>query len=102
MNIARNLGIQEKHAGKYMGNLQIGSLIVQKNDQEGHANVVARSNDANFVETSPYTKEQLDALQKLFEHISIPSQATPTTSHQHTKVLSSLPLLQKLGTQNLG
>ena len=29
-NIARNLGIQKKYAGKYMGNLQIGSLIVQK------------------------------------------------------------------------
>ena len=57
MNIARNLGIQKKHAGKYMGNLQIGSLIMQKNDQESHANVVVRSNDANFVETSPFTKE---------------------------------------------
>ena len=59
-----------------------------KNDIESHANVVARSNDANFVETSPFTKEQLDALQKLFGRISIPSQATPTTSHQHTSMLA--------------
>ena len=30
VNSARNLGIQKKHVEKYMGNLQIGSLIVQK------------------------------------------------------------------------
>ena len=68
-----------------------------KNDQESYANVAARSNDANFVETSPFTKEQLDALQKLFGQISIPSEATPTTSHQHTSMLlSSPPLLKKI------
>ena len=61
---------------------------MQKNDQESHVNVVARSNDANFVETSPFTEEQLDALHKLFGQISIPSQATPTTSHQHTSMLA--------------
>ena len=88
MNIERNLGIQKKHAGKYMGNLHIESLIVQKNDQESHANVDARSNDANFVETSPFTKEQLDALQKLFGQISIPSKEAPMTSHQHTSMLA--------------
>ena len=44
--------------------------------------------DTNFAETSPSTKEQLDALQKLFGQISIPSQVTLTTSHQHTSMLA--------------
>ena len=82
----KKLGHTKETCWKIHGKLVDWKPNCAKNDQESHANVAARSNYGNFVETGSFTKEQLDALQKLFGHISIPSQATPTASHQHTSM----------------
>ena len=45
-----------------------------RNDWESHANVASTLVDN--VETSSFTREQIEALQKLLGHVFIPSQAT--------------------------
>ncbi|KAL5565961.1 hypothetical protein UlMin_029125 [Ulmus minor] len=53
-----------------------------RNDWEPRANAAATS--GNNADTSPFTREQIEALQKLLGQVSIPSPAGPTTTEQHT------------------
>ncbi|KAL5553898.1 hypothetical protein UlMin_041299 [Ulmus minor] len=53
-----------------------------RNDWETRANVAATS--GNNPDTSPFTREQIEVLQKLLGQVSIPSLAAPTTAEQHT------------------
>lgn len=57
-----------------------------RHDRETRANAAATTD--NSAEGSPFSREQIEALQKVFSQTSVPNQAFPSTAEQHTSLLA--------------
>ena len=62
MNIVRNQAITRRRAGIYTANLLIRSLLESKNPEE-----ILLLLNSLYKSSSPFTKEQMEALQQIFK-----------------------------------